>query len=157
MIHRLGRPARLVLVSVWTACDSLLIRRPIWTLSSDIQDREDQNRSLVRGRFPGHPHQLTTERGYHFKFTVLPEVVAQPVFSVSASLRGRATPDSCNWSNGRFPGSPHSNACYGSNPSTSYIPMNLRYSAIFCDAAADGFGMTSHWSPMLRRRSARTG
>jgi hypothetical protein len=35
MIHRLGRPALLVLVSVWTACGSLLIRRPIWTLSSD--------------------------------------------------------------------------------------------------------------------------
>ncbi len=61
------------------------------------------------------------------------------------SNRGHATPDSCDWSNGRFPGSPYSNACYGSNPSTSYIPMNLRYSAIFCDAAADGFGMTSHW------------
>jgi hypothetical protein len=32
-----------MLASVWTACDSLLIRRPIRTLSSDIQDREDQN------------------------------------------------------------------------------------------------------------------
>jgi hypothetical protein len=39
MIHRLGRPARLVLVSVWTTCGSLLIGRPIWPLSSDIQDR----------------------------------------------------------------------------------------------------------------------
>jgi len=29
MIHRLGRPARLALVSVLPACDSLLIRRPI--------------------------------------------------------------------------------------------------------------------------------
>ena len=26
----------------------------------------------------------------------------------------------------------------GSKPSTSNIPPNLRYSAIFCDAAADG-------------------
>jgi hypothetical protein len=62
-----------------------------------------------------------------------------------------------DWSNRRFPSSPHSNAYYGSNPPTSYIPPNLRYSAIFCDAAADGLGMTSHWSPTLRRRSARTG
>ncbi|WP_210352247.1 hypothetical protein, partial [Bradyrhizobium rifense] len=37
-IHRLGRPAQLMLVSVWTACDSLPIRRPIWMLSSDIED-----------------------------------------------------------------------------------------------------------------------
>jgi hypothetical protein len=59
MIHRLGPPARLVLVSDWTACDSLLIRRPKGTLSSDIQDRADQNKSLVRDRLPGHPHQLT--------------------------------------------------------------------------------------------------
>jgi len=29
MIHRLGRPARLALVSVLPACDSFLIRRPI--------------------------------------------------------------------------------------------------------------------------------
>lgn len=36
-------------------------------------------------------------------------------------------------------------------------PPNLRYSAIFCDAAADGFGITPHWSPKLRRRSTRTG
>jgi hypothetical protein len=93
MIHRLGRPARWVLVSVWTACDSLLIGRPIWTLWSDIQDREDQNISLVRGRLPGHPHQLTIERGYHFRFTVRTEVVAQPVISVSALLRGLATTD----------------------------------------------------------------
>jgi hypothetical protein len=68
-----------------------------------------------------------------------------------------ATPDSCDWSNRRFPSSPHRNVYFGSNPSTSYIPPNLRYSAIFYDAAADGFGMTSHWSPTLRRRSARTG
>jgi hypothetical protein len=96
MIHRLGRPARLVLVSAWTACDSLLIRRPIWTLSSDIQNREDQNRPLVQDRLPGHPHQLTTERGYQFRFTVLPEVVvAQPVFSVSALLQGPATISNC--------------------------------------------------------------
>src|SRR5258708_695299 len=45
----------------------------------------------------------------------------------------------------------------GSKPSTSYIPPNLRYSAIFCDAAADGFGIKSHWSAKLRRHSARTG
>jgi hypothetical protein len=36
-------------------------------------------------------------------------------------------------------------------PPRSNIPPNLRYSAIFCDAAADGFGMTSHWSATLRR------
>jgi hypothetical protein len=43
MIHRLGRPARLLLVSDWTACDSLLIRRPKGTLSSDIQiERTEQ-------------------------------------------------------------------------------------------------------------------
>lgn len=56
-----------------------------------------------------------------------------------------------------FPSSPHSNASYGSNPSTSYTGPNLRYSAILCDAAVDRFGMTSHWSLTLRRRSARTG
>jgi len=87
MIHRLGRPARLVLLSDWIACDSLLIRRAKGTLSSDTQDREDRNRSLVRDPLPGHPHQLTTEREYHFRFTALPEVMAQPVFSVSSLLR----------------------------------------------------------------------
>jgi hypothetical protein len=55
-------------------------------------------------------------------------------------LRGPATPDSCDWSNRRFPSSPHSNAYYGPNPSTCYIRPNLRYSAISCDAAAEGFG-----------------
>jgi hypothetical protein len=38
MIQRLGRPARLVMVSIWTEFDSFLIRHPIWTLSSDIQE-----------------------------------------------------------------------------------------------------------------------
>jgi hypothetical protein len=33
--------------------------------------------------FQGHPHQLTTERGYHFGLSVLTHVVAQPVLSVS--------------------------------------------------------------------------
>lgn len=37
MIHRLGRPDRLVLVSVWTACDSFLIRRPIWTSFAECE------------------------------------------------------------------------------------------------------------------------
>src|SRR5882757_4235152 len=59
--------------------------------------------------------------------------------------------------NRRFPSSPLSNASYGSSPSTSYTRPNLRYSAILCDAAVDRFGMTSHWSLTLRRRSARTG
>jgi hypothetical protein len=43
----------------------------------------------------------------------------------------------------------------GSNTSSSDITPNLRYSATFCDAAADGFGITSHWSPTLRRPSRR--
>jgi hypothetical protein len=40
-------------------------RRPVWTLSSGIRDRGDQNRSTVRARQPAQPHQLRTERGYH--------------------------------------------------------------------------------------------
>ena len=43
----------------------------------------------------------------------------------------------------------------GSNTSSSDIPPNLRYSATFCDAAADGFGITSHWPPTVRRLSRR--
>ena len=43
----------------------------------------------------------------------------------------------------------------GSKSSTSYIPPNLRYSAIFCDAAADGFGIKSRWRRMIEDMTIR--
>jgi hypothetical protein len=49
MIYRLGRPARLVLAFVWTACDSLLIRRPIRTLAAHV--RSDTTPAF-RGKVP---------------------------------------------------------------------------------------------------------
>jgi hypothetical protein len=58
--------------------------------------------------------------------------------------------------NAPLPDSPHSNVSYGSNPSKSCTRPNLRYCAILCDATVDRFGMTSHWSLTLRRRSAQT-
>jgi len=47
MIHRLGRPARLALVSVLPACDSFLIRRPIgrYRATSKIEGSELRGRA----------------------------------------------------------------------------------------------------------------
>lgn len=83
-----------MLVSVWTPSDSLLIWRPTTTPSSDIQDGKDQNfRILNPGPLSSRPHQLTTERGCHFKFTVLTEPMARRASSISALLQGLATAD----------------------------------------------------------------
>src|SRR6266481_9816071 len=89
MIHRLGRPARLALVSVLPACDSLLIRRPIgrYRATSKIERIRTLDPWSEVG-LPSQPHQLTTEHGYHFRFTVLTEAVAQPDFSISAFAAG---------------------------------------------------------------------
>jgi hypothetical protein len=88
MIHRLGRPARLALVSVLPACDSFLIRRPIgrYRATSKIEGIRTLDPWSEVG-LPSQPHQLTTERGYHFRFTVLTEAVAEPDF-ISAFAAG---------------------------------------------------------------------
>src|SRR5450756_1346530 len=44
----------------------------------------------------------------------------------------------------------------GSKAGRCHISSDLGHSPIFCDAAADGLGITLHRSPKLRRRSTRT-
>ena len=59
------------------------------TLSSDIQ--VERIRTLdpwSEARLPSQPHQLTTKRGRHFRFTVLTEAEAQPDFSLLAFASG---------------------------------------------------------------------
>jgi hypothetical protein len=77
MIHRLGRPARLALVSVLPACDLVLIRRPIgrYRATSKIERIRTLDPRSEAG-LPSQLHQLTTERGCHFRFTVLTEILA---------------------------------------------------------------------------------
>jgi hypothetical protein len=65
---------------------------PHRTLSSGIQDREDQNsRSLVRGPASKQTASAHDRMWIHFRFTVLTEVVAQPDFSISAFAAGIRT------------------------------------------------------------------
>src|ERR1700730_7842209 len=82
------------------------------TLSSDIQDREDQNsRSLVRGRASKPTASAHDRMWIHFRFAVLTKAVAQPDFSISAFAAGRRTirflglgrePNELNWFLRRF-------------------------------------------------------
>src|SRR6266404_584426 len=91
MIHRLGRPARLALVSVLPACDSLLIRRPIgrYRATSKIERIRTLDPWSEVG-LPSQPHQLTTRPNVDtFQVHVLTEAVAQPDFSISAFAAGR--------------------------------------------------------------------
>jgi len=95
MIHRLRRPARLALVSVLPACDSLLSRRPIgrYRATSKIERIRTLDPWSEVG-LPSQPHQLTTERGY-ISGHVLTESRGLNLTSASQLLlRGDATSDS---------------------------------------------------------------